>query len=118
MRQDGGTSSRGKVSFDTKSTPFGEYDAAFIAAVEQCWHNLLNDHQGTQRSGKVIVDFKLTYDGRITDVRVQDEQVGPVLSMLCQSAIQNPAPYPRWPAQMRQTIGGNSREIRFTFYYN
>jgi hypothetical protein len=38
--------------------------------------------------------------------------------MLCQSAILNPAPYPRWPAQMRQTIASNSREIRFTFYYN
>ncbi len=119
MRQEGGASNRGKVAFDTKSTPFGEYDAAFIAAVEQCWHNLLDEHQGTQRAGKVVVDFRLTYDGRITDVRIQeDNQVGEVLSMLCQNAILNPQPYPRWPAQMRQTIGGNSREIRFTFYYN
>jgi len=118
IKQEGGMDARGKVSFDARATPFGEYDAAFIAAVEQCWHILLDEHQGTQRSGKVVVDFRLTYDGRITDMKVQDNDVGEILSMLCQSAILNPQPYPRWPAQMRQTISGNYREIRFTFYYN
>lgn len=118
MKQDGGVSNRGKVAFDTKATPFGDYDAAFIAAVERCWHILLDEHQGTQRPGKVVVDFRLTYDGRITNIQVQENEVGEILSMLCQSAILNPAPYPRWPAQMRQTISGNFRDIRFTFYYN
>jgi outer membrane biosynthesis protein TonB len=118
MRQSGGVSSRGKVAFDTKATPFGDYDRDFIAAVEQCWHILLDNHSGTHRAGKVVVDFKLTYDGRITDVVIQENEVGEILSMLCQSAILNPQPYPRWPAQMRQVIGANSREIRFTFYYN
>ena len=118
IRQDGGVSAHGQVSFDAKATTFGEYDLAFIVAVEQCWHNLLDEHQGTQRPGKVVVDFRLTYDGRITDMKVQDNEVGEILSMLCQSAILNPQPYPRWPTDMRKTIGGNSREIRFTFYYN
>jgi hypothetical protein len=117
MKQAGGISERGQVSFDVKATAFGDYDAAFIAAVEQCWHILIDEHQGTRRAGRVVVDFRLTYDGRITDIRIQENEVGEILSMLCQSAILNPAPYPRWPAQMRQTIGGNSREIRFTFIY-
>ena len=118
IQQDGGSSTRGKVAFDASATPFGEYDAAFIAAVEQCWHNLLETHQGTQRPGRVVVDFKLSPDGRISDMRVPNNEAGEILGMLCQSAILNPAPYPRWPAQMRQTISGNYREIRFTFYYN
>ena len=118
MRQSGGVSSRGKVAFDAKATPFGDYDRDFIAAVEQCWHILLDNHTGSHGAGKVVVDFRLTYDGRITDIKISENEVGPILSMLCQSAILNPQPYPRWPAQMRQTIGGNSREIRFTFYYN
>jgi hypothetical protein len=117
MKQAGGISERGQVSFDVKATAFGDYDAAFIAAVEQCWHILIDEHQGTRRAGRVVVDFRLTYDGRITDIRIHENEVGEILSMLCQSAILNPAPYPRWPAQMRQTIGGNSREIRFTFIY-
>jgi hypothetical protein len=118
MRQEGGASSRGQVSFDAKATPFGEYDAAFISAVEQCWHNLIEEHLGTQRAGRVIVDFRLTYDGRITNMKIQENEAGEILGMLCQSAILNPAPYPRWPAQMRQTIASNFREIRFTFWYN
>jgi hypothetical protein len=118
MKQEGGVSHRGKVAFDTKATPFGDYDLAFIAAVERCWHLLLDEHQGTQRPGKVVVDFRLTYDGRITNIQVQENEVGEILSMLCQSAILNPQPYPRWPVAMRQTIAGNYRDIRFTFYYN
>jgi len=118
MKQEGGVSKHGKVAFDVKATPFGDYDAAFISAVEQCWHNLLDEHLGTRRPGKVVVDFRLSFDGRITGMKVQDNEVGEILSMLCQSAILNPSPYPRWPAQMRQTIAGNHREIRFTFYYN
>lgn len=117
MKQDGGASARGRVAFDTKATPFGDYDAAFIAAVEQEWYKLIDDHQGTQRHGKVVVEFRLTPDGRITDIKVSENQVGEILSMLCQSAILNPAPYPRWPAEMRKIIPGNSREITFTFYY-
>jgi len=117
IKQAGGSSSRGHVSFDAKATPFGDYDAQFIAAVENCWHLLIEQHRGTQRSGKVVVIFSLSYDGRITDMRVEENDAGEILGMLCQSAILNPAPYPRWPAQMRQTIASNSREMRFTFWY-
>ena len=118
IRQDGGSPVHGSVAFDVKATPFGDYDRDFIAAVQQCWYNLIDEHQGTHRAGKVTVDFRLTHDGRITDIKVQENEVGEILSMLCQSAIQNPAPYPRWPTAMRQVIPGNYREIRFTFYYN
>lgn len=117
LRQEGGAPNRGTLSLDVKGSPFGEYDAAFISAVERCWHLLLDDHQGSRRPGKVVVDFVLNSDGRITNLKVSSSEVGEIQSMLCQSAILNPAPYPRWPAQMRQTIGG-VREIRFTFYYN
>lgn len=118
LRQDGGVSNKGTVSFDVKASPFGDYDAAFISAVERCWHLLLDDHQGTRRPGKVVVDFVLNSDGRITNLKIASTEVGEIQSMLCQSAILNPAPYPRWPTQMRQTIAGTTREIRFTFYYN
>ncbi len=118
IKQDGGTANLGSVAFDVKASPFGDYDAAFISAVERCWHLLLEEHQGTRRPGRVVLDFKLTSDGRIIEVNVAANDVGDIQSMLCQSAILNPAPYPRWPAAMRQTIAGNIREIRFTFYYN
>ena len=108
----------GTISRDPKATPFGEYDSNFLASVERCWDLLLKQYQGTKRLGKVVLAFRLTYDGRITDMRIQENSAGEILGMLCQSAILNPAPYPPWPAQMRQTIDDNSREIRLTFHYN
>jgi len=117
-KQEGGVERRGRIAFDTKATPFGQYDAEFIAAVEQAWHNLLENNQLSQRSGRVVLEFKLNADGRITNMKVDGNEVGEILGMLCQRAVQDPAPYRRWPADMRRVIGSNTREIRFTFFYN
>ena len=115
---DSGTKIRGRVSLDVKITPFSSYDAAFIAAVQQRWYDLLDSSQFSQRSGKVVLEFRLTYDGRITDLKVSDNEVGEILSLLCQRAIMDPAPYARWPDDMRRMIGANYREVTFTFFYN
>ncbi len=118
MKSSGGTANRGRIAFSAKATPFGEYDRLFIAAVERTWHQLLENHQGDQRSGKVVVEFKLNSDGRITEMRVADNDAGDVYGLLCQRAILDPAPYQKWPPDMLRTIGSHTREIRFTFYYN
>lgn len=117
VKQDGGTKRRGQVSFDVKATPFGAYDAAFIAAVQSRWYQLLDSHDFVQRSGKVVLEFRLTYDGRITEMRMAGNEVGDVLSLLCQRAIMDNVPYATWPADMRRLIGGNHRDVTFTFYY-
>lgn len=123
IRQEGGASRHGSVAFDVKASPFGDYDAAFISAVERCWHDLLDSHQGLRRAGRVTIDFVMHPDGRITNLKVAESSVSEVQAMLCQSAIYNPAPYGRWPAAMRQKIGEQTgkltRDVRFTFiYYN
>ena len=120
MKQEGGVERRGRIAFDTKATPFGQYDAEFIAAVEQAWHNLLEDPNNrlASRSGRVVVEFKLHADGRVTDLRSTGNEVGETHAILCERAIQDPVPYARWPADMRKAIGSNAREIRFTFFYN
>ena len=118
MKQEGGMANLGQVSFDTKATPFGDYDLALIRAVESKWHEILDEHTGTRRAGKVVVDFVLGQDGYIKKMDVQESQVGEILSSLCQNAIVLPQPYGKWPVEMRRTIGGTTREIRFTFHYN
>ena len=100
------------------ATPFGSYDRAFIEAVETRWHHLLDNNLITPRSGKVACEFKLTYDGRIIDMKIQDNEVGEILTMLCRGAIEDNQLYPKWPDDMRRAIGTNTRDIRFTFYYN
>jgi outer membrane biosynthesis protein TonB len=117
MRQDGGVRRRGAVSFDVRATPFGAYDAAVIAAIQQRWYDLLEESAIAPRSGKVVVEFTMHYDGRVTDVRVVEQEVGEILALYCRKAISEPAPYAPWPSDLRRMIGKDYREVRVTFYY-
>jgi hypothetical protein len=117
IKQDGGVKQRGRISPDVKATAFGAYDAMFIAAVQERWYNLLDNTSFAQRSGKVVVEFRLTHDGRITEMRVAGNEVGDILGLLCQRAIIDPAPYAHWPADMRRDVGKLYRDVTFTFYY-
>jgi outer membrane biosynthesis protein TonB len=119
MKQDGGMHRQALMSsLDVKATPFGAYDAAFIAAVTQRWYDLLDSRQfAMDRSGKVTLRFHLNYDGSIADMKVLDNTVGDVLGYVCQKAVTDPAPFSPWPSEMRRLIGENYREITFTFYY-
>jgi hypothetical protein len=118
IKQDGGTRQRGRLVPNVKASIFGAYDAAFIAAVQQRWYDLLDNGNFTQRSGKVVLQFRLNYDGRITDMEMTDNDVGELLALICQKAVLDPAPYAKWPSDMRRMVGENFREVTFTFYYN
>jgi len=119
IKQDGGVRRPGQLSFDVKATEFGSYDAAFIAAVQKRWYDLIDNHstQTVPRSGKVVVEFRLTYEGRISEMKTGHNEVGEILGLLCQRAIMDPAPYATWPSDMRRKMG-NFRDVTFTFYYN
>jgi outer membrane biosynthesis protein TonB len=119
MKQDGGVQRRHEMaSLDTKATPFGAYDAALIDAISERWYTLLDEHEYAADSrGKVVVQFRLHYDGRITDMKVAESTTGEVLALICQKAVLDPAPFAAWPSDMRRTLG-DTRNIQFTFYYN
>ena len=119
--QPGGVQRRAHISMvDAKGSPFGDYDYAFIRAVEQRWHQLLEENSQylRDRQGKVVLTFKLHYDGRITEAEIDESSVGDVLGLLCQKAVVDPSPFPRWPTALRQAVRGDFREVRFTFYYD
>ena len=119
MKQEGGVRHEALVpSLDVKATAFGAYDATFIQAVTQRWYDLLDSRQFSRdRSGKVVVRFHLNYDGTITDMKVMQNTVGDLLCYVCQKAVMDPAPFAKWPSDMRELVGGEYREITFTFYY-
>lgn len=117
MKQEGGSARVAMDStLDVTRTAAGDYDREFVDAVQQRWNKLLEDRTGTT-PGKVIVGFRLHYDGRITDVKITYNDVGELLSLLCRKAIEDPAPYKRWPMEMRREINADFRDIKFTFYY-
>ena len=116
--QDGGVQRHALVSsFDTEGTVLGNYDAAFIDAVQQYWDDELERiNYASAETGKVQLQFRLNYDGRISDLKVVQTTVGSTMTLMCEMAILNPAPYAPWPEDMRHMFG-LSRDITFTFYY-
>ena len=118
MKQEGGVSRRHEMaSLDTKATPFGAYDAALVEAISQRWFTLLDEREYASDSrGKVVLQFHLHYDGRITDMNMSECTAGEVLGLICQKAVLDPAPFAAWPNDMRRTLG-DVRNIQFTFYY-
>lgn len=120
MRQKGGVGRIAEVEgLDVKATPFGTYDALFIEAVQSRWFSLLDerDFVGNQ-SGKVVVEFRLHHDGRISNLNIVSATVNEMLSWFCQRAVLDPAPYRPFPPDLRRMLNSDYREIRFTFYYN
>jgi outer membrane biosynthesis protein TonB len=120
MKQDGGVKKYAlEMSPSARATPFGSYDAAFIAAVQKRWFDILDARNyASDQTGRVVVEFKLYKDGRILDLRVAENDVTDTLSWACQRAILDPAPYAPFPADLRRLLGADYREVRFTFYYN
>ena len=117
MQQPGGAKFRApEAAFDVKVTSFGNYDREFIAAVQQRWYQLLEARNTVP--GKVVVEFRLNYDGRITDLKVVENTTqSSLLELICSGAIADPSPYRKWPTEMRREMKTDSREVRFTFYY-
>jgi hypothetical protein len=107
------------IALDAKGSPFGNYDAVFIGIVQERWYALLDNSRFTlDQRGKVSITFRLHYDGRITNVETDEKTVDDIWAILCQKAILDPAPFPKWPIDMRRLVGNDTREVRFTFYYD
>jgi hypothetical protein len=118
MRQKGGVAMNNvDSSLDVKGTSLGAYDALFVEAVKARWYQLL-ENRTPNAPGKVILEFKLHPDGRITDMKMAQNDVSDLLGTLCEQAVLDPAPYAPWPTQMRLDIPADYRELRFTFFYD
>ena len=90
-----------------------------VCKIRSHWYaDLANTSYEAHRQGKVVVQFVLNYDGRITEMKVIETSVTETLSLLCQKAVLDPSPFDKWPREMRLMVGEDSRRITFTFNYN
>ena len=97
-------------------SPFGDYDARLLAAIQTRWNQLL-DQDYLPQVGEVVVTFSLWSDGKITNVKVESSTASPLNTVKCERAVKETSPYDPWPEKMRHEIGSDRRFIRFTFYY-
>jgi len=118
MKQDGGAARHAKVpAFDVKVTGFGDYDERFMEAVSQNWYNLLDSQKfALDRTGKVVLLFRLNYDGTISQMHFGENGVGDLLGYVCEKAVLDGAPYEAWTEDMRLKLG-NYADVQFTFDY-
>ena len=93
------------------------YDAKMIGRIQKRWLELTPLIQ-LRGAGQVVVDFRLNYDGQVTDVRVRPTRLLGYAVEICRQAILDCAPFDPWPAEMRRLIGETSREVTFTFNYS
>ena len=119
MKQNGGVKHRElAASFDTIATSYGEYDAELIRAIQERWDTLLEQQAYAQsQTGRVVLEFTLHYDGRVTDMVVREHTVDDLYTSLCELAVTDPAPFQAWPTAMRHELDKDYRRITFTFYY-
>jgi hypothetical protein len=118
MKEDGGVERHARVpSFDVKVTGFGDYDARFVEAVSQNWYNLLDSQRfSLDRTGKVVLLFRLNDDGSVTLMRFGENHVGDLLGYVCEKAVLDGAPYEPWTEDMRLKLGTYA-DVQFTFDY-
>jgi hypothetical protein len=70
-----------------------------------------------ERAGTVTVHFNLLQDGSVQNMEVKENTAGQILSLFCEKAVVDSAPFAPLPENLRMLIGEDPREVNFTFYY-
>lgn len=101
-----------------KNDPRYRYDAEVVNAINQRWNDLLSKSAfRTDRTGKVVIEFRLRSNGSVGNFKIVENSAGILLGYVCKKAITDVAPFKSWPPEMVKGIGADYREITFTFYY-
>jgi len=107
----------GIAAFNVAGSPFGEYDKALIRAVQSRWYALIEQNGLYERAGTVTVHFNLLHDGSVQNMEVKENPAGQILSLFCEKAVVDSAPFAPLPEDLQRLIGEDPREVNFTFYY-
>jgi membrane protein involved in colicin uptake len=100
------------------SSPFQKYDDSFKELISKNWYDLLvGEKLAKYEAGKVVLQFRLNYDGQISDMKVLEKIAGEKEAQICQKAVMAGAPYRPWPDDMSRMVGANYRVIDIAFYY-
>ncbi len=107
----------GVAAFNVTGSPFGEYDKALIRAVQSRWYALIEQNGLYERAGTVTLHFNLLKDGSVQNMEVKENTAGQILSLFCEKAVVDSAPFAPLPENLEVLIGSDPREVNFTFYY-
>lgn len=85
--------------------------------MSQKWFELLDSRHFTiNTTGKVVLEFELHPDGTVGQLRIKFQNVGNLLTFVCEKAVIDEAPYAPWTEQMKKTLG-RALNVQYTFDY-
>jgi len=107
----------GRLSFDAEYSEFGEYWRRVAEIIEARWRNLVYNTRSIPFGGyRVVVEFSITRDGQVEDVRVALSDAGRLAETISKDAIEGEAPFFEWTPEMIVKMG-DSAECAIHFYY-
>jgi TonB family protein len=107
----------------SNATPFNEYDKAMVDLISSNWYGIISKRVYAKFEryqpdiGKIVVRYRLNYDGSVTNVQVMASNMNRLYDQACEEALKKSSPFSKWPSDMEKMVGKNYREITFTFYY-
>jgi hypothetical protein len=115
-QQDAGVSQTGYIGVNANFSQFGEYMERMVEAVSQHWDNNCRLAAYSGSGSNVVVEFRLTRDGRIRDLKTKQSTASGLGEQLVKSAIEAGEPYGPWTEDMVQVLG-DDETITFRFRY-
>jgi TonB family protein len=98
---------------DTQGVDFGPYLQRILEEVRQHWYNLIPE-SAEMKKGKLAIEFAITKDGSIADMRLIATSGDAALDRAAWGGIYTSNPFPPLPGEFT----GPYLALRFRFYYN
>jgi TonB family protein len=102
-----------EVLSDTQGVDFGPYLARILQDVKQNWYHLIPE-SAEMKKGKLAIEFAITKDGKVADMRLIASSGDVALDRPAWGAITASNPFPPLPNEFT----GPYLALRFRFYYN
>ncbi len=111
-----GVSQTGSIGVNARFSQYGEYLERLVEAVSQRWHALCESRSYSERSARVVIEFRITREGLIRGMETVDSTSQALGVLLCRSAIEGGQPYGAWPQDMVDVLG-EEQTVTFAFHY-
>jgi len=98
---------------DTQGVDFGPYLARILEDVRRNWYILIPE-SAEMKKGKLAIEFAITKDGNVADMRLVATSGDPALDRAAWGGITASNPFPALPSEFT----GPYLALRFRFYYN
>ncbi len=102
-----------EILSDTQGVDFGPYLQRILQVVRQNWY-LLIPESAEMKKGKLAIEFAITKDGQVADMRLVASSGDVALDRPAWGSITNSNPFPPLPNEFR----GPYLALRFRYYYN